>query len=69
MILPLYLAFINIILMPLKYKYIAPTKYLQFRSRSQKQDSGSNFVIFFSYLRLFLHNQFVVINNNIMPLQ
>ena len=29
MILPLYLVFINIILMPLKYKYIAPTKYLQ----------------------------------------
>ena len=29
MILPLYLVFINNILMPLKYKYIAPTKYLQ----------------------------------------
>ena len=29
MILPLYLVFINIILMPLKYKYIAPTKYLK----------------------------------------
>ena len=29
MVLPLYLVFINIILMLLKYKYIARTKYLQ----------------------------------------
>ena len=77
MILPLYLVFINIILMPLKYKYIAPTKYLQGQGhltsgQGHRNKTAAQTVSFFLIFKV-IHPQSICcdigINIITMPLQ